>query len=110
MNCLDYNVYGLMSESGSCESSSPRTTLEMKESPKTARWVPPGVVMGCKSMLKRLLKDGGWLLMDGGLLLTDGCWLLTEVGWLTDGGFPYAAERLLGGLALILERLDVHTW
>jgi hypothetical protein len=65
MNCLDYNnVYGLMSESGSCESSSPGTTSEMKECSKTAGWVHPGVVMVCKSMLKRLLTDGGWLLMD----------------------------------------------
>jgi hypothetical protein len=65
---------------------------EMKESPRTAGWVL-GVVIGCKSMLKRLPTDGGWL--------------LTEVGWLTHGGFPYAAERLLGGVALVLECLDV---
>jgi hypothetical protein len=45
-------------------------------------------------MLKRLLTDGGWLLMDGG-------WLLT------DGDFPNAAGRILGGLALVWERLDV---
>jgi hypothetical protein len=70
MNWLDYNVYGLMSGSGSCKSTSPRTTSEMKESPKTAGWVPLGVVMGCKSMLKRLPTDGGWLLM--------------KVGWVTD--------------------------
>jgi hypothetical protein len=65
-------------------------------------------------MLKRLPMDGGWLLTDGGWLLTDGGWLptdggwlLTEVGWLTDGGFPNAADRLLGDLALVLEHFDV---
>jgi hypothetical protein len=85
----------------------------MNESPKTAAWDPPGVVMGCKSMLKRLPTDGGWLLTDGGWLLTergwltDGGWLTDAEGWLTDGGFPNAAERLLGGLALVLERFDV---
>jgi hypothetical protein len=65
-------------------------------------------------MLKRLPTDGGWLLTDGGWLLTERGWLLTDggwltdaEGWLTDGGFPKAAERLLGGLALVLERFDV---
>jgi hypothetical protein len=68
--------------------------------------------MGCKSMLKRLRTDGGWLLTDGGWLLTDGGWLmdggwLADGGWLTDRGFPNAAERLLGGLALVLECFDM---
>jgi hypothetical protein len=37
----------------------------------------------------------------------NGGWLLTERGWLTDGGFPNAAERLLGGLPLVLECFDL---
>jgi hypothetical protein len=62
---MDYDVYGLMSGSGSCESSLPRTISEMKESPKTAGWVPQGVVMGCKSMLKIKVADRWRLAADG---------------------------------------------
>jgi hypothetical protein len=58
-------------------------------------------------MLIRLPVDGGWLLRDGGWLLMNGGWLLTDGGWLTDGGFSNAAERLLGGLTLVLEPFDV---
>jgi hypothetical protein len=39
----------------------------MNESPKTFSSLPLGVVMGCKSMLKRLLAVGG-ASTDGGLL------------------------------------------
>jgi hypothetical protein len=70
----------------------PWTTSKMNESLTTAGWVPLEVVMCCKSMLKRMLTDGGWLPMDGGWLLTDGGWM-TDGGLLTVGDFPNAAER-----------------